>query len=194
MALFHDDTNCDPELLWRLFRQAIQSGANINAVDFSGAFKIKNVAVTKLTQCLFLINPHCFMPVDEGSFKFHTGLNLPSYKEAKKEIEKPNGWKYYKETMLSGFRTAFPECAIYEINTALYCIGQWQKEGTGIGENFFQVSTKVYDDGDDYWDEFSKENWVRTGGKGREIGFDVEAESGRLYPLAKPSKGDLITI
>ncbi len=194
MALFHDDGNGDPELLWRLFRQAIQPGANINADDFSGAFKIKNVAVTKLTQCLFLINPHCFMPVDKGSFKFHTGLNLPSYREAKKEIEKPNGWKYYKETMLSGFRTAFPECAIYEINTALYCIGQWQREGTGIGENFFQVSTKVYDDGDDYWDEFSKENWVRTGGKGREIGFDVEAESGRLYPLAKPSKGDVVLV
>ncbi len=196
MALFRYDTEGNPDLLWKLFRKSITKDANLDSDDFKDALGIRQVGVQKLTQCLFLINPDYFIPVDKGIFKFYDALNLPSFNEAEKKIEQQNGWEYYKE-ILGIFRIAFPQCFPYEINTALYKMGRWEKENITIGKNFFQVSTNVLNDGTDYWNDFLKNNHVFTGGPGSG-GWDAyqpnEPTAQGQYPLTDPKVGDIILV
>ena len=56
-TLFHSRGTGNPELLWRLFRGAVSGLDDIDADDFGQAFKIGSVALKKLTQALFLVNP-----------------------------------------------------------------------------------------------------------------------------------------
>ena len=60
-ALFHKDGMGQPDLLWHLFQQAVGERHNIVAEDFNTALNIGNVAMAKLTQTLFIINPHHFL-------------------------------------------------------------------------------------------------------------------------------------
>ncbi|SMN02291.1 conserved domain protein [uncultured Candidatus Thioglobus sp.] len=194
LTLFHADVNGDPDLLWKLFKQARQGSKEINADDFANVLKIKNVGVAKLTQTLFLINTNDFMPIDEGILEFNDVLGLPFYKKAKKEIQQ-HGWGYYKDTMLNGFKVAFPGCSFFEINTALHLIGRWKnKKIATIGENLFQISTNVKGVGNDYWQEFSDKNHVRTGGRASEVSFADKGNPKKPYPLDEPSIGDIILV
>ena len=65
-----------------------------------------------------------------------------------------------------------------------------------VGRNSFQVSTRVYDDEDDYWDDFDRNCWVYTGGIGSGVGFDedVQPTAANRYPLEKPDRGDLMLV
>ena len=118
-ALFHDGKRFNPKLLWKLFRQAHQGIDAIDAIDFAAALKIKQVKTGKLTQCLFLIKPSDFMPIDEGILQKHEEFSLPSNKEAKKKIEGGDqGLDYYK-SLLKKFQSAFPGRSFYEINAEL---------------------------------------------------------------------------
>jgi len=181
MHLFHDGKNSNPSLLWKLFRQAASGRGAVEADAFHEALQIGQVGAAKLTQCLFLINPTEFMPMDEGIFEHHEALGLPRWKDAEKQINQQNGWENY-QAMLGQFTSVFGECSFYEINTALYKVGKWKKEGTPIAAKCFQVSTNVYNDSDDYWSEFSSENHVRTGGPSKK------------YHLSAPSKGDVMLV
>ncbi|MDD9857998.1 MAG: hypothetical protein OXU96_08140, partial [Gammaproteobacteria bacterium] len=146
-ALFHSaDSTSEPEgnpnLLWNLFRQAM-SGGNLAPADFKAAVEIKNVGVQKLTQCLFLINPRFFMPIDKGTFRFNDALDLPVYKEAKSMLKHENGFQEY-EAMLDRFRAAFPKCEFYEINTAIFELRRWSEGKTHVtGEQFFRTASGV---------------------------------------------------
>jgi len=146
-ALFHSaDSTSEPEgnpnLLWNLFRQAM-SGGNLAPADFKAAVDIKNVGVQKLTQCLFLINPRFFMPIDKGTFRFNNALDLPVYKEAKRMLKHENGFQEY-EAMLDRFRAAFPKCEFYEINTAIFQLRRWSEGKTHVtGEQFFRTASGV---------------------------------------------------
>ena len=118
-ALFHDGKKFNPELLWKLFRQAHQGIEMIDAKDFSGALDIGYVGSVKLTQCLFLIKPNDFMPIDKGILQKHEKFSLPSSKEAKKKIEGGDqGFNYYK-FLLKQFQSTFPGRSFYEINAEL---------------------------------------------------------------------------
>ena len=77
-TLFHKSGEGNPALLWRLFRDAVAGLKTVKAGDFDQALNLPNIATRKLTQTLFLINPHEFIPADDqtnslGLFDSMTG-------------------------------------------------------------------------------------------------------------------------
>ncbi len=163
--LFHERENFTPDLLWRLFREAVQDNPKIGigSDDFKNALELKYTRVPKLTQTLFLINPEYFLPVDNLievlSKALGLGLQVPS--KIENEI-KDGGYEKYL-SILKKIKKAFPECQPYEIN--MFLDRQKSKE-ISVSDNFFHISTNVYDDGIDYWDDFKENNRVYTGGSG----------------------------
>ena len=120
MVLFHDNGKGEHQSLWKMFRQAVTENPDINQNDFSKVLNIRYVDVSKLTQCLFLINPNYFMPIDNGVLKSHKALNLPDMAKARTQIkDEKNGWENY-QSLLPKFKAAFPKCDFYKINCALY--------------------------------------------------------------------------
>ena len=192
-VLFHDASDFHPDLLWRLFRQAAKDKPDIQAEDFDAVLKINKVAVPKLTQTLFLINPCHFIPIDHR-FKLLIGQynqNLRKEPDINKQIEAEltelthsisaeNGWNFYKDKM-ERVRQTFPGCHQYEINLFLFCFHPNKIE---LGRSFYQISTNVYNDGNDHWPDFEKNNWVRTGGP----------RSNKPYPVKEPKPGDIILV
>ncbi len=179
-VLFRDGKNSNNDLLWRLFRQAIEDGPGIDPDDFKEVLSIRDVAVPKLTQSLFLLNPGNFLPVDITSADLSEALDLPTASDIK-----IGGYATYR-TFLEKATNAFPGCQPYEINMFLYM----QKSGSiVISDNFYQVSTQVmgHNEGD-YWDDgeekFNDNYWVYTGGAGDE----------KPYPLTDPKQGDVILV
>ena len=63
-ALFHDSENFSPELLWRLFGQAVKDEPRIDRTTFRDVLEIRYVGLVKLTHTLCLINPNYFVPTD----------------------------------------------------------------------------------------------------------------------------------
>ena len=179
-ALFHDGRSFDPNLLWRLFRQAavpIHESPTIQPDDFNTILRISGVDMEKLTQTLFLANPNRFLPADKTS----TVLPQP---ELHGNVEDYEGYAARMETI----KHLFPECEPYEINTFLY-IQQGENPLITEKSNFFQISTYVYNDGTDYWEQtdeleenapFKENHYVYTGGE--------------KSPLTKPKRGDIILV
>ena len=182
-VLFHNGTVFDPVLLWGLFRQAVRDDPNIVPDDLKKALKITKVGVAKLTQTLFLINPGYFLPIDNSTEVLRKAiLDLP-LSDIKKKIEN-GGYEEYLR-VLDKLKNAFPGCQPYEINLFLYLQKSEKKsEQIRVSNSFFQISTNVYNDRDDYWDDFKENNWVYTGGEGDK----------RKYPLTKPKPGDVILV
>jgi len=180
-TLFHSGSDGNPDLLWRLFRAACQGAASIDAADFRGALEIRNVALPKLTQTLFLVNPSEFLPLDDATRRL---LPNPS--------TKVDNWDSY-QAALTEVRDSFPGCTLYEANLVAWLC----HSGTfsTLGKNAFQVSTNVYGDGADKWDEFNSESAVWTGGPRSGIGWDDSSPATELkYPLKEPDPGDLILV
>ena len=183
--LFHDGRVFHPDLLWRLFRQVVGNEPQIVHDDFQKVLKIKGVGVAKLTQTLFLINPGYFLPVDDITFHLSEALSLPVLSIVRKEIKQDGGYEEYLR-VLDKLKNAFPECQPYDINMFLWL----QKTGKiKVSNSFFQISTNVYNDGNDYWDNpewknFKGNNYVYTGGPGAK----------RKYPLEVPMAGDIILV
>ena len=179
-TLFHKQGRGDPALLWRLFRSAQEGLDAVGGADFDAALAIGGVRLPKLTQTLFLINPSEFMPYDDGTRKLFMG-NDPGARN----------WEGYR-TAVSRFREAFPGCGLHEVNIFAFLFGAG---GLSLGSAAYQVSTNVYGDNVDRWDEFVKANAVWTGGPGGRIGWDDYAEGdspAQAYPLQSPAPGDLI--
>ncbi|MYD62333.1 MAG: AAA domain-containing protein [Gemmatimonadetes bacterium] len=154
--LFHERENFTPDLLWRLFREAVKDKPNIGSDDFKNA--LKYIGVPKLTQTLFLINPKYFLPVDDRTYYSVETLGLPPLSEIVNKINKDDGYEEYK-SVLKKLKKAFPGCEPYEINMFLYL----QKSGEiKVSDNFFQISTNVDNDGKDHWNDFEKNNKVYT--------------------------------
>ena len=182
-VLFHDGRICNPELLWRIFSNA--ANGEIATRDFTTALNLPNVNVSKLTQTLFLVNPHRFLPFDTTSERFSGHV--------KSDLKNENGYENYKSAV-KNICQQFPECEPFEINYFLY----GQKDNLLITEqsNFFQISSRAYgDDGgnSDYWDrsdgvrDFKNHYCVFTGGP--------SSESGKTeYPVKSPKRGDIILV
>ena len=180
-ALFHDGKTFHPELLWRLFRQAVKDEPTIERDDFGktsegvGALGIKDVAVPKLTQTLFLINPTYFLPVDANVSKC-----LPDSQLSKKikAMNKDGGYREYM-SILEKLKKAFPGCQPYEINMFL---DLQLKSEMKVSNNFFQTSTNVNILGKkDHWDDFKNNNKVYVGAE-------------NSCPLTEPKPGDVILV
>ena len=183
-ALFHDGENFNPTLLWKLFRQAVKDEPDIQALDFHAVLNIRMVGVAKLTQCLFLINPQRFIPIDKC---------FPGQQEIEQKIKGTDGWNICLGA-IERTKQNFPGCHLYEIGRVYYLL--W-KPFIKLRHIFFQISTYAYgygpEDGDDCWQDFEKNNWVYTGGPG---GKDVtwENPSEGIYPLTAPKPGDIILV
>ena len=194
--LFHNGQDFHADLLWRLFNQAAEKVPTIDQDDFQSVLEIPNVGVAKLTQTLFLINPEYFLPIDDTT-KAISALQS----DIKKRI-RDGGYGEYQHA-LDTLKGAFPGCQPHEINMFLWL----QQNGRGIkaDSDFFQVSTNVYGDGDDYWgatddwegigESFKENNWVYTGGPQPGKSWEESPDEGkRKYPLTKPKQGDIILV
>ena len=170
-TLFHDGVRSDPELLWRLFRQAVDGFGAVRPDEFDGALALPNVATRKLTQVLFLVNPKEFLPIDDQT------RSLGSFDSVPKAMD----LEQYG-SLIGKIRDAFPSCWLYEMNLFAYLRSS---DRLSVNANrCFQVSTNVYNDGKDYWEEFETGNCVYTGGPGER----------RRYPLAQAKRGDLVLV
>ncbi len=181
-ALFHDGQSFDPDLLWRLFKQAAPSRKMpiIRPEDFNAVLRIRMVGVKKLTQTLFLANPSYFLPAD------HISTILPQ-PELHGDVNDHEGYV----ARMGAIKRLFPGCEPYEINTFLDT--QAKRPLITEGTNFFQISTNVYKDGTDYWEQtdaleedapFKENHYVYTGWAGGE----------RKYSLKDPRRGDVILV
>ena len=182
-TLFHHDGDGNPELLWRLFRTACQGGASADGDDFRDALAIKGVGLAMLTQALFLVNPNEYMPLDD-----RTKVLLAN------PATKVDDWTNY-QSAIDEVRSSFPGCTLYEANLVAWLL--FSGRISTIGQNVYQVSTNVLNDGEDKWNEFETENAVWTGGPGGGANWD-EFKSGtepnKWYPLQEPEPGDLILV
>lgn len=165
-ALFHNGKDFNPALLWKLFRQAVKHEPHIEVEDFHAALNIKMVGVRKLTQCLFLINPRCFIPIDKS---------FPNFTSIKGQIEEQKGWNVCLKA-IDRTKQSFQGCHLYEIARIFYLHSEQ------VERNFYQVSTNAYGEEEgDYWSDFEENNWVYTGGPGNGKSWE-EAEDGTGYP------------
>ena len=181
-VLFHSGQSFRPDLLWRLFRQAAGETPNIEPDDFNAALDIPNVGMVKLTQTLFITNPSYFLPIDST-----ISTTLPQL-GSHDDVQDYEGYV----TRMDAIKRLFPRCEPYEINTFLDT--QAKKNPLITKEtDFFQISTNVYNDGTDYWEQtdaleedapFKGNHYVYTGWAGGE----------RKYPLKAPKRGDVILV
>ena len=181
-ALFHDKGDGNPGLLWKLFEQAVSD--SISDDTFEAALEIKGVGVPKLSQTLFLIDPTKFLPFDgKGSL----ALGIGKYKKPPAKIK----WDEYCQE-LERIKEVFPGCECYEINMFSYL---WKNKSLPANsDSCYQVSTNVYDTGEDYWGDFDDNSYVYTGGPGNGEGWPAQgnpAPRGR-YPLDAPIRGDIV--
>ena len=171
-VLFHGGEGTgDPALLWRLFRQAVSGIESVRAEDFEGALRIRNVATRKLTQALFLVNPHDFLPIDDQATSLGFFDSVPT----------SISWEEYRQ-LIGEVKSGLPGCRLYEANLLSYLVSSgWLSLHPS---NVFQVSTNVYNNTVDHWEDFESNNHVYTGWKG----------DNRTYPLDQPQRGDVILV
>ena len=179
-ALFHNNGTGNPELLWRLFCDAVKGVDSVRGEDFENALNIGYVAVKKLTQALFLINGQEFAPYDDSTRPLLRN-GLPA---------KPD-WRGYRHA-LEQLRAAFPACELYEINLFAYLIGSGRLKAS---DRFFQVSANVFDDGIDRWEDFDRNSCIYTGGTASGVEFgQTKSSTSRDYPIQDPQKGDVVLV
>ncbi len=189
--LFHNGNDFHPDLLWSLFREAVDDEKILDQQNFRNVLGISGVGVSKLTQCLFLINPERFLPMDKhimGRVMRLLGLNANTLE---KEISSEGGFERY-ESISEDFKNLFPNCGFPEINVFLYMISK--ELVINANSKFFQVSSNVYNDEEDWWElnengsqneRTFKENFhVFTGGPG----------NAAPYPIDEPVRGDIILV
>ena len=172
---FHFSGQKERQVLWRLFRNAVRGLSSVNPEDFDGALTMNRVSEEKLTQALFLTNPQDFSPCDDQIKIF---VDLP---------KNDFNWAQYQK-WLQKVRATFPGCKPYEINLFAHL---WPK-GDFSDSKYYQVSTNVYGNGDDQWNDFRRNNCVYTGGPKSKVSWGDPYDGG--YPLRDPRPGDVILV
>ena len=187
-AVFNDRSEFRPDLLWRLFRQAVEDEPRIDPTIFSDVLKIKFVKLVKLTHTLCLMNPDYFVPADVLQYlPTNEGMNL-----------KRCGHGEYVSAMEAAKRT-FPKCRAYEINTFLFLQFMSRFPLITAESRYFQVSTRAYKG--DRWTDFDRNYAVYTDasrpggpvGSWNETTNDGDGRS-TPYPLTEPKRGDVILV
>ena len=185
-TLFHSGGKGDPELLWRLFRNAVKGIDAVSAEDFEAAQRINGVKAPSLTQTLFLINAYEFLPFDNSSQPLMREKDRPAdsitFDAYRSFIERTAG--------------SFPGCSLFEINVLFYLSNNKnEKDRLQINPgNIWQISSLAYGaDREDCWYQFEEENCAFTGGTGKVGWPEYDPTSDELlYQLDKPQKGDVI--
>ena len=163
------------DLLWRLFRNAVQGLDAVQGSDFNEALNIDGVKIPKLTQTLFLINPREFLPFDDQS--------LNPLREKLGQAGPVEDWDTYRRE-LGLVRGKFPGCEPYEIQHLAYAIFG-RDELVVQPSRVWQSSTQV--DGAnvaDYWDDFRENSWIYHRGPG-------DKHNRQLH---EPGPGDLVLV
>ncbi len=186
LATLIPDPKTDLSSIWKLFNEAVTDTPNVSSETFTGVLKINKIAVTRLTQWLFLINPEQFIPVD--SRWYGSG-------EGKDSITRSEKWEKYEKAMKK-VKDVFKNCEFYEVYRGWSIL----HESSGSQRSFFQVSTHAYGEkGGDYWDTdngygFKQNNYVYVGGPGGDKSWEKARDDGARYPLTKPVQGDIILV
>ncbi len=185
MVMFNN-TGGDPQLLWKMFDQArapydAAYGADI-ADTFAKMLQIKGVAVRKLTQVLFLINPKAFLPFDEAAV---LPLGIGRFRKAPSNVS----WGEYLDEM-GRVQAAFPGCQCYEINAIgyLWTSGQLLRKGS----DWYQISLS-----EESWPDSVGNNWVyHVGQEDKRWPADFERLPRRKqdFRLEEPKRGDVIVV
>ena len=181
-TLFHNGNEFAPDLLWRVFRKTLNDGRELDSDDFNGALNIGSVAMRKLTQTLFLINPTTYLPID-GITALVSGVRNTSVKD----------WNDY-QSVLEAVRGMFPGCELYEVNVFAWLL---KDKVFPVGSKTWQISANVYADKVDRWDDFVTENAVWTGGPKSGISweqFNPIEQIDLAYPLSEPEPGDQVLV
>ena len=171
---------------WEMFDQACafdgKSHGTVKTETFAKVLRIKRVAVAKLTQVLFLINPKAFLPIDTNALlplgigRFRKSQAIMSWADCAAEMGR--------------IRTAFPGCQPYEMNLIGYL---WTKGRIPRnGNRWYQIGTS-----DGGWREFRDKNWVHHRGRGdthrpEEGKTPPEPEQG--YRLDESKPGDVVLV
>ena len=177
-TLFHNAGEGDPPLLWDLFREAVRGIESVTPDHFERAFEIRGVGTRKLTQALFLVNPEDFLSFDDQTKPL----------EPFDSISLPTNWQGYRirwadyRKWIDELEASFPGCWLCEANLLAWLL--YSDELSVQASNWFQVSTNVFNDDTDRWDEFDSNHCVYTGGPGQE----------KKYPLDEPKPGDVILV
>ena len=184
-ALFHDKGKGNPNMLWKLFDDAVRGRSRVRGEDFEAALHIPKVALPKLTQTLFLANPHEFLPWDRWQKKLDIH-NLPA---------KPT-WDQYQKG-IDIVRAAFPCCQPNDINIFSYLQGQKEPLVSGSSK-FFQIASAPEYKGADHWaDDFEPNNWVytlRPSARLEEAPSSAGEAHESPYPLEEPKRGDIVLV
>ena len=177
-TLFHNAGEGDPPLLWDLFREAVRGIESVTSDHFERALDICGVGTRKLTQALFLVNPEDFLSFDDQTKPL----------EPFDSISLPTNWQGYRirwadyRKWIDEVGASFPGCWLCEANLLAWLLYSGELSVKAI--NWFQVSTNVFNDDTDRWDEFDSNHCVYTGGPGQKI----------KYSLDKPKPGDVILV
>ena len=186
LQVLFNNSGADPGLLWKMFHQAHAFDGTSDGTDsadtFARTLQVRGIGVPKLTQVLFLINPHAFLPFDQHAV---LPLGIGAFKKHPASIS----WDEYIGEM-GRIRATFPGCECYEINVIGYL---WTSESLPRkGNRWYQIDTS-----EDGWRDFRVNHWVHHGGQG-DIGRPGEGE---LLPEPKqdarfdePEPGDVILV
>lgn len=185
-----------PKLFWRLFRQVQPDEPTLDDDTFRGPLEIKGIGVAMLTQAMCLVNPYCFLPIDDytrpliGKFPAAEILKTP-----KAKLKATITLADYM-AIIRGARNVFRECELYEIGRFLYEHGAWDGGLVSGDSRYFHIGTRVRgDDGPDLWDEFKRTNCVFTSGKASGVSFTDSVPDGKkCYPLDQPEEGDIFLV
>ena len=187
-AVFNDRSEFRPDLLWRLFRQAVENEPQIDPELFRDVLEIRFVAIVKLTHTLCLINPAYFVPADAlQRLPGNRGTNLKHWGHAE-----------YMSAMDKA-KQILPKCRAYEINTFVWFQYMSGSPLITAESRYFQVSTRAYEG--DRWTDFERSCAVYTDASrpGGPVGSWSEETIGGdpsrgPYPLAEPKRGDVILV
>ncbi len=180
LAVKFSGSGTDPRLLWRMFHHACNldpaASSDVAIADtFAETLRVKGVAVPKLTQVLFLINPRAFLPFDQQSV-----LSVQIGGSVGPLLKKSLSWTRYLDAMAT-IRAAFPGCECYEINiiSYLWTSGDLSRQGN----RWYRVDVGSEDE----WSDFSGNNRVRRPGDG-----GLGTATGP--PPGEPRPGDVVLV
>lgn len=169
--------------LWSLFA-TVARAKNYTALSneaFLGCVSKRGISTRNLSQCLFLINPDCYLPLDKNGFLSLCSMHPMGRKmSARQIILSIKRGDYQFHDIIEVSRNMFPGCKPYEINHFAY---SYLQARVVISERYWQISSNVYDKNEDLFQSFRERSAVWIGG----------ANEGDLA-FQQPDTGDIVLV
>jgi len=150
--------------MWSIFT-TVARAENYTALSneaFLGCVNKRGITTRNLSQCLFLINPDCYLPLDDNGFLSLCSMHPMGLKmSASQIILSIERGDHQFHDIIEISRNMFPGCKPYEINHFAY---SHLRERVVISGHYWQISSNVYDDEKDRFHDFKEKNAVWIGG------------------------------